>query len=186
MRVFFCGLILFASMVAGAEDLEKVAVKVKLTSDLTCKKNPAIIFTEDLVDRNGALIVAKGTPMVYATHCEERGAIGKPGKLKAIFGAVETMSGQTLFFHGAFESVGKSARDLSIGLTVGSSFIIPPFSLFFLCWTGTDAKIEKDTEITVEVDMDMNDFFSDNPDSRDLEKAVANYQRRRIGIKTKP
>lgn len=123
-------------------------LSVRITSQITSKSKgtPTAIVENDVKNRQGDLLIKRGTPVLLQVDREKAKGCGKGGYLNIRCISTTAVDGQTVTLDGSLNDEGSDKKGLAIGLGVGLGLTFLPFVGFaFLALKGEQAKIEANT-----------------------------------------
>lgn len=123
-------------------------LSVRITSQITSKSKgtPTAIVENDVKNRQGDLLIKRGTPVLLQIDREKAKGCGKGGYLNIRCISTTAVDGQTVTLDGSLNDEGSDKKGLAIGLGVGLGLTFLPFVGFaFLALKGEQAKIEANT-----------------------------------------
>lgn len=137
--------------VFAAGPLERgTTLAVRVTSQITSKMegSPTAMVENDVKDKNGEVLIKRGTPVQLQIDRKRAKGCGKPGYVTVKCVSTTAVDGQTISLEGAVSKEGDSKKGLAIGLGVGLGVTVLPFVGFaFLAIKGEQAVIEANTII---------------------------------------
>lgn len=135
-----------------AAPLERGTVlTVRITSPISSKSDgnaPSALVENDVKDKNGVVLIKRGTPVQLQVERKKAKGVGKGGYVIAKCVSTTAVDGQTITLEGSVDSEGDNKKGLAIGLGVGLGLTLLPFVGFaFLAIKGEQATIANNTLI---------------------------------------
>ncbi len=144
--------LIFNLSVFAATPLERgTTVSVRLTSSANSKQktNPTAIIENDVKNREGVVLIKRGTPVTLQIERKKAKGCGKGGYLHVKCVSTTAVDGQHITLEGAVEQEGDKKVGLALGLGIGLGLTFLPFVGFaFLAIKGEQAKVDANTLIT--------------------------------------
>ncbi len=110
---------------------------------MTAASNAAFVINNDVVDKNGKLIIKKDEFVTAKVSVRPKGGAGRPGIIKIEFIGTRTVDGNPIYFDSeVYKLEGESNKGTAIGLTISMFFIYPPFNFFHLIQNGKDITMQ--------------------------------------------
>ena len=154
-------LILNVSIFASTPLTRGTSIQVRITSGVSSKINgtsPSAVVENDVKDRNGDVLIKRGTPVQLQVHQKQAKGCGRPGYVNIKCISTTAVDGQYISLEGNIDSEGDDKKGLAVGLGVGLGLTFLPFVGFaFLAIKGEQAKIQSNAIISNVVV--LNDYY---------------------------
>lgn len=127
-------------------------VSVRLLNAVESKANiqtmPSAIIDSNITDKEGNILVKRGTPVQLTLDTQRARGVGKAGVININCLSTTSVDGQIIYLKGGLYAEGDDREGLAIGLGIGAGIVVFPFGLFCLCIKGEEAYIPSNTIIT--------------------------------------
>lgn len=143
-------LVLNLSVFASVPLDRGTALSVRIISQISSKQkgSPTAIVENDIKDRNGVILIKRGTPVQLQVDNKEAKGCGKAGYVQVKCVSTSAVDGQIITLEGSTDAKGDNKKGLAIGLGVGLGLTFLPFVGFaFLAIKGEQAVIPANTVI---------------------------------------
>lgn len=150
IAIILAALMLNLSVFASKPLDRGTTLSVRITSQISSKQKgtPTAIVENDVKNRQGDLLIKRGTPVLLQIDREKAKGCGKSGYVNVRCISTTAVDGQTISLDGSLSDEGDDKKGLAIGLGVGLGLTVLPFVGFaFLAIKGEQAKIEANTII---------------------------------------
>lgn len=150
IAIILAALMLNLSVFASKPLDRGTTLSVRITSQISSKQKgtPTAIVENDVKNRQGELLIKRGTPVLLQIEREKAKACGKGGYVNVRCISTTAVDGQTISLDGSLNDEGNDKKGLAIGLGVGLGLTFLPFVGFvFLVLKGEQATIEANTII---------------------------------------
>jgi hypothetical protein len=129
---------------------EQVNIRIleAVESHMIYNRAPTAIVDENITDKEGNILIKRGTPVQLTLDTKHARGVGKPGSININCLSTTAIDGQTIYLMGGMSAMGDDREGLAIGLGVGAGIVVFPFGLFCLCIKGEEAYIPNNTIIT--------------------------------------
>jgi hypothetical protein len=121
-------------------------IPVRLVSGQTRNGRTEVQATvaRNVRDDRGRVLIAIDTPVEFTLNKTERAGVGEPARISIGFSRTRAADGTTIALGGSFVAEGESRMWTSVGLTVATFFLFPPFNFLFLTMKGGRADLPAD------------------------------------------
>lgn len=127
------------------------SLSVRITSPISSNKSkgaPNAIVENDVKDKDGAILIKRGTPVQLQIERKKAKGCGKAGYVQVKCISTSAVDGQSITLEGSTDAEGDNKKGLAIGLGVGLGLTVLPFVGFaFLAIKGERATIPANTII---------------------------------------
>lgn len=151
MAFLMAFLMLNFSVFAGNPLTRGTSLSVRIVSAVSSKSDgntTSAIVENDVKDRDGNILIKRGTPVQLQVDRKGARGCGKPGYVNVKCISTSAVDGQYVSLEGNVDSEGENRVGLAVGLGVGTGLTILPFVGFaFLAIKGEQAVIQPNTVI---------------------------------------
>ena len=133
------------------------AMSVRITSQISSNEvgSPSAIVDNDVKDRDGRVLIKRGTPVMLKVENKKARGCGRAGYVTVKCVSTLAVDGQNIILEGSVSESGEDKKGLAIGLGVGlGCTFLPGVGLAFLAIKGGKAIIESNTVIPTVFVMD--------------------------------
>ena len=116
-----------------------VRIMTSVSSENRLQSLPMAIVDSNITDKEGNVLIRRGTNVIINTELTRRKGVGKPGYIKIDCLTTTAVDGQTIYLLGGISACGRDREVLAIGLGVGAGIFAFPFGLFCFCIKGEEA-----------------------------------------------
>ena len=138
-------LLLLCGNIFAANPLTKgTALMVRITNTINSRNTgaPAAVVESDVKDRNGNILISRGTPVMLSVESTRARSMGRPGSLNVRCIATTAVDGQQIMLDGSYYTEGVDNEGLAIGLGVGLGLtFLPGVGFAFFAIKGEEATI---------------------------------------------